>query len=70
MLVYLTSIMTLHPGDVVLTGAPGPSLRLAPGGTSTVAIPGIGELINPVRLAETHRGNGLAGSTPGAGGPA
>ena len=32
-LVYLTSIMTLHPGDVVLTGAPGePARRIRPGG--------------------------------------
>jgi 2-keto-4-pentenoate hydratase/2-oxohepta-3-ene-1,7-dioic acid hydratase in catechol pathway len=52
-LVYLTSIMTLHPGDVVLTGAPGPSLRLAPGGISKVTIPTIGELVNSVVLAET-----------------
>lgn len=51
-LVYLSSIMTLHPGDVVLTGAPGRSLRLAPGGTSTIAIPGIGRLSNPVRLVD------------------
>ena len=51
-LVYLTSIMTLHPGDVVLTGAPGPSLRLAPGGISRVDIPAIGDLLNPVVLAQ------------------
>jgi len=49
---YLTSIMTLHPGDVVLTGAPGPSLRLHPGGTSIVSIPAIGDLVNSVMLAE------------------
>jgi len=51
-LVYLSSIMTLHPGDVVLAGAPGQSLRLAPGGISRVAIPAIGELVNPVVLAQ------------------
>ena len=45
---YLTSVMTLHPGDVVLTGAPGPSRRLRPGGRSHVTIPGIGTLANPV----------------------
>jgi 2-keto-4-pentenoate hydratase/2-oxohepta-3-ene-1,7-dioic acid hydratase in catechol pathway len=50
-LVYLSSIMTLHPGDVVLTGAPGRSLRLTPGGTSRVGIPGIGDLINPIGKA-------------------
>ncbi len=41
--------MTLHPGDVVLTGAPGRSLRLTPGGTSRVGIPGIGDLDQPHR---------------------
>ena len=45
--------MTLHPGDVVLTGAPGRSLRLTPGGASTVSIPGIGTLTNPVARVET-----------------
>ena len=49
-LVYLTSMMTLHPGDVVLTGAPGPSRRLRPGGRSHVNIPGIGTLTNPVAV--------------------
>ncbi len=49
-LVYLTSVMTLHPGDVVLTGAPGPSRRLRPGGRSHVNIPGIGTLTNPVAV--------------------
>jgi len=52
-LVYLTSIMTLHPGDVVLAGAPGASLRLLPGGVSRVSIPAIGELLNPVVLADS-----------------
>ena len=67
-LVYLSSIMTLHPGDVVLTGAPGRSLRLTPGGTSTVAIPGIGVLTNPVRLVDNHApAMALAGAGPFAG---
>jgi len=51
-LVYLTSIMTLQPGDVVLAGAPGPSLRLTSSGVSRVSIPAIGELLNPVVLAD------------------
>jgi len=67
-LIYLSSIMTLHPGDVVLTGAPGRSLRLIPGGTSTVAIPGIGILTNPVRLVDNHApAMALAGAGPFAG---
>jgi 2-keto-4-pentenoate hydratase/2-oxohepta-3-ene-1,7-dioic acid hydratase in catechol pathway len=52
-LVYLTSVMTLHPGDVVLTGAPGPSRRLRAGSTTWVRIPGIGELSNPVTVVES-----------------
>lgn len=47
-LVYLSSVMTLHPGDVVLAGAAGPSRRLCPGGTSRIIVPAIGELTNPV----------------------
>lgn len=47
-LVYVTSVLTLHPGDVVLLGAPGPSRRLRPGGETRVFINGLGELVNPV----------------------
>jgi 2-keto-4-pentenoate hydratase/2-oxohepta-3-ene-1,7-dioic acid hydratase in catechol pathway len=48
-LVYLTSFMTLHPGDLVLTGFPAQSARLHPGDTVTCRVEGIGELTNPVR---------------------
>lgn len=47
-LIYLSSVMTLHPGDVVLVGAAGPSRRLCPGGISRIIVPAIGELTNPV----------------------
>ncbi|MBP1135787.1 2-keto-4-pentenoate hydratase/2-oxohepta-3-ene-1,7-dioic acid hydratase in catechol pathway [Arthrobacter sp. PvP023] len=50
-LVYLTSFMTLHPGDLVLTGFPAESARLHPGDTVTCRVEGIGELTNPVRGA-------------------
>ena len=50
-LVYLTSFMTLHPGDLVLTGFPAESARLHPGDTVTCRVGGIGELTNPVREA-------------------
>jgi 2-keto-4-pentenoate hydratase/2-oxohepta-3-ene-1,7-dioic acid hydratase in catechol pathway len=46
--VYVTSVMTLHPGDVVLAGVAGPSRRLRPGGISRIVVPAIGELTNPV----------------------
>lgn len=47
-LMYITSVLTLHPGDVVLTGAPGPSHRLRPGAVSRILVSAIGELTNPV----------------------
>ncbi len=67
-LVYLSSVMTLHPGDVILPGAPGPSLRLTPGGVSRVCIPGIGELTNPiVRVENTLTAAELVGTANGTG---
>ena len=50
-LVYLTSFMTLHPGDLVLTGFPAECARLYPGDTVTCRVEGIGELTNPVRAS-------------------
>ena len=47
-LVYLTSFMTLHPGDLVLTGFPAECASLNSGDTVTCRIEGIGELTNPV----------------------
>lgn len=47
-LVYLTSFMTLHPGDLVLTGFPAECANLAAGDTVTCHVQGIGELTNPV----------------------
>jgi 2-keto-4-pentenoate hydratase/2-oxohepta-3-ene-1,7-dioic acid hydratase in catechol pathway len=47
-LAYLTSFMTLYPGDLVLTGFPAESAPIAAGDTVTCRIAGIGELTNPV----------------------
>ena len=47
-LVYVTSFMTLHPGDLVLTGFPAECAPIAPGDTVSCRIEGIGELTNPV----------------------
>jgi 2-keto-4-pentenoate hydratase/2-oxohepta-3-ene-1,7-dioic acid hydratase in catechol pathway len=43
-LVYLTSIMTLGPGDVVLTGAPGTTAPIAAGQRCEAMVSGIGHL--------------------------
>ncbi len=50
-LVYLTSFMTLHAGDLVLTGFPAECARIRPGDTVVCRVEGIGELSNPVEAA-------------------
>jgi 2-keto-4-pentenoate hydratase/2-oxohepta-3-ene-1,7-dioic acid hydratase in catechol pathway len=44
----ISQFVTLHPGDLVLTGAPGAVEQLHPGDVVQVEIPGIGTLRNPV----------------------
>ncbi|PPG53518.1 fumarylacetoacetate hydrolase [Rathayibacter sp. AY2B3] len=43
-LVHLTSHLTLHPGDVVLTGSPGTAVEVGPGQEVLIALDGIGAL--------------------------
>jgi 2-keto-4-pentenoate hydratase/2-oxohepta-3-ene-1,7-dioic acid hydratase in catechol pathway len=45
---YISHVMTLLPGDVVLTGTPAGVSPIVDGDTVTVRIEGIGELSNPV----------------------
>ena len=47
-LVYLSSIMTLGAGDVVLMGAPGTATSVEPGDNVAITIAGLGTLRNPV----------------------
>jgi 2-keto-4-pentenoate hydratase/2-oxohepta-3-ene-1,7-dioic acid hydratase in catechol pathway len=47
-MVYLTSFMTLQPGDLVLTGFPAECARIQPGDVVACRVEGIGELRNPV----------------------
>ena len=49
---YVSHVMTLLPGDVVLTGTPAGVDELRPGDTVTVRIEEIGELTNPVVALE------------------
>jgi 2-keto-4-pentenoate hydratase/2-oxohepta-3-ene-1,7-dioic acid hydratase in catechol pathway len=46
---FISHVMTLVPGDVILTGTPEGVGRIVHGDTVTVAIDGLGELTNPVR---------------------
>jgi acylpyruvate hydrolase len=59
---YVSGIMTLAPGDVILTGTPSgigarmdPPQFLAPGQTVRTVVEGVGELVN-VCVAENGRG--------------
>jgi 2-keto-4-pentenoate hydratase/2-oxohepta-3-ene-1,7-dioic acid hydratase in catechol pathway len=45
---YISHVMTLLPGDVILTGTPAGVSPLEAGDTVTVRIEGIGDLSNPV----------------------
>jgi len=45
---YLSKVMTLLPGDVIITGTPSGVGPMVPGDEVTVAIQGIGELTNRV----------------------
>lgn len=47
-LVYVTSWLTLEPGDVVMTGAPGTAVPVAPGDQVDIAVDGIGTLSSRV----------------------
>ncbi len=49
LIAFVSSIMTLEPGDVILTGTPGGVGRLVAGDQVEVEIEGIGKLVNKVR---------------------
>jgi 2-keto-4-pentenoate hydratase/2-oxohepta-3-ene-1,7-dioic acid hydratase in catechol pathway len=46
---YASSVFTLLPGDVILTGTPSGIGRMKPGDTVEVEVDGVGSLVNPVR---------------------
>lgn len=45
---YITSIMTLLPGDIISTGTPSGIGPIVPGDSVTIAVEGVGALTNPV----------------------
>jgi 2-keto-4-pentenoate hydratase/2-oxohepta-3-ene-1,7-dioic acid hydratase in catechol pathway len=49
---YVSSIMTLEPGDIIATGTPEGVGPLAPGDIVEIEIPGVGSVSNPVEMAE------------------
>lgn len=48
LLQYISSIMTLNPGDLIATGTPAGVGPMYPGDKVSVSIPGVGTLINTV----------------------
>lgn len=46
---FVTSVMTLLPGDIIATGTPAGIGSLAAGDRVTIKVAGVGELTNPVR---------------------
>jgi len=48
LIAFISSIMTLLPGDVLMTGTPAGLSQLSPGDTVEISIEGLGALINPV----------------------
>jgi 2-keto-4-pentenoate hydratase/2-oxohepta-3-ene-1,7-dioic acid hydratase in catechol pathway len=48
LLVYITSVFTLEPGDLLLTGTPSGISPLSPGDRVEVSVPGLGILANTV----------------------
>jgi len=54
LLAFISSIMTLEPGDLLLTGTPAGVGLLQPGDIAEITIEGIGKLRNPVIAEEAH----------------
>jgi 2-keto-4-pentenoate hydratase/2-oxohepta-3-ene-1,7-dioic acid hydratase in catechol pathway len=54
LIAFASSVMTLEPGDVLLTGTPAGVGPLAPGDVVEVAIEGLGTLSNPVVAEPAH----------------
>lgn len=47
---FITSVMTLLPGDIISTGTPAGIGPLADGDQVTIKVEGVGEITNPVQL--------------------
>ena len=48
LIAFISSVMTLEPGDVILTGTPAGVDDLKSGETVSITIEGLGTLTNPV----------------------
>lgn len=48
LIAYASTVMTLLPGDIILTGTPAPAVSVQPGQRIVASVVGLGELVNPV----------------------
>lgn len=55
LIAFASSVMTLEPGDILMTGTPAGVAPLHPGDTVMITIEGLGTLSNPVAAAEPVR---------------
>jgi 2-keto-4-pentenoate hydratase/2-oxohepta-3-ene-1,7-dioic acid hydratase in catechol pathway len=55
LIAFSSSVMTLFPGDIILTGTPSGVGPLVPGNTVSIHIAGIGSLTNPVVASILHK---------------
>lgn len=59
LIAFISSVMTLFPGDIIMTGTPAGVGPLADGDDVVVKIEGVGELANHVHIQETRTGGAL-----------
>ena len=52
LIAFISSIMTLYPGDIIATGTPKGMIPVRPGDTVDVSVAGIGRISNPVVAQE------------------
>jgi 2-keto-4-pentenoate hydratase/2-oxohepta-3-ene-1,7-dioic acid hydratase in catechol pathway len=48
LIAFISSVMTLEPGDIIFTGTPAGVGPLKPGDSVEIEIEGLGKLVNPV----------------------
>ena len=58
LIAFVSSVMTLLPGDIISTGTPSGIGPLAAGDRVTIKVEGVGELTNPVGLAVPMKSQG------------
>lgn len=53
LIAFISSVMTLLPGDIIMTGTPSGVSQIEPSDTVEIAIEGLGTLSNPITTGQT-----------------